>query len=230
MSQNEPDITQTVEEGQKILETEQRAMAETMQYPYQQAVELQRNAARFMLTGLDIAESTQRMGVDATRAVFQNFLDVVDQTTRSAAELAGQAGAAMEQPQSTQQQQTAGGQFQAPTGQQYQPQGQQAPMAQGQPYQAPQGQQAPMAQGQQYQPQGQQAPMAQGRQYQPQGQQAPMAHGQQYQPQGQQAPMAQGQQYQAPQGQQYREPAQERPTESQYSRRQREEPQYEQTQ
>lgn len=60
----------------------QRAFSQAVQFPFQQLVELQRNASEMFLNALEIGDSMQRRGTDLTRAGFYSYLDAIEDVSR----------------------------------------------------------------------------------------------------------------------------------------------------
>lgn len=198
MSQESSPADDAFEQQQRILQQGRQAVTAAMELPFRQAAQLQRNAAEFLMNGLDLAESTERMGTDMTRAMFRSYLEASEAALSQGERQIRSQGMGQTQEGA----QSAGGPQQAPTPGATQPTmgspGQQPAMSpqQAQPPAGPGMQQMgpggpPMGPPPQQQPPaGSQAP--QGQQAPP-GQQSGPSQSQQPRP-GQRAPSPPGQQ------------------------------------
>lgn len=159
----------TVQQGMESIEQGQQSIAQAIQSPVKQAIDLQKDMAQILMSGLELTESTQRIGLDMTRSLSQSYLKAMEDTMKGLSQ-ATQDGASM-QGGSQQRRQPPNGreQFQqmGPVGQP--PQAPPAPAAQPPPTHDYQ---------QQFQPQPQPQPQFQYEQGAPQENQMPQ---QQYQ-------------------------------------------------
>lgn len=74
MSSPPPTIPETIEQQQQVFEREQESITDAIQFPFRQVVELQRNAAQILLSGLELTEANQRTSMGLTRSMLQSYL------------------------------------------------------------------------------------------------------------------------------------------------------------
>jgi|GEM_PF-3382221 hypothetical protein len=180
MSQSNQLVSKAIELQQNTLANSQQAMEQAVELPLQQSVALQRNAAQFMLDGLEIGNWFGTQSVELTRDALDSYIQTVENAAQDASELTEwgmeNAEAAGERDlQSTQQFATgiAGDGQTATAGARSQsdrPPAQGSPSAsrQGPPQQSPRQAQQPPMQAQQV-PQQTPLPQMGVRQAQPQG-------------------------------------------------------------
>jgi len=100
MTDTSSEIRRTTEKQREAMETGQKAMMESFQFPFEQWMEFQRGATEMVLNGLETQEETQRRNVELARTAFNDYLDAVGRVSQS---LAGAARTAVEETADTQQ-------------------------------------------------------------------------------------------------------------------------------
>jgi hypothetical protein len=67
------DVSDTFESGRQLFQG-------LLQFPVEQAIEFQRNAARSLLNGLEMSDYVQRRGIELTRSTLDGYLDTMEQS------------------------------------------------------------------------------------------------------------------------------------------------------
>jgi hypothetical protein len=87
MSQSSQLVSKAIELQRNTLENSQQAMEQAVELPLQQSVALQRNAAQFMLNGLEVGNWLGTQTVEFTRDALDSYIETVENAARDTSQL-----------------------------------------------------------------------------------------------------------------------------------------------